>query len=75
MDKTHPLNSPIVVRSLDVKNDLFHTKEDDEETLGFEVPYFSAIGALIYLMNCVRLDIAFPTNLLARYSSAPIRRH
>ena len=65
----------MLFRSLDVKNDLFRLKEDDEETLGPEVPYLSAIGALMYLMNCTRPNIAFPVNLLARYSSAPTRRH
>jgi hypothetical protein len=74
MDKAHPLSSPMVVRLLDVKKDPFHPK-DDEETLGLEVPYLSAIGALMYLTNCTRLDIAFPINLLARYSSTPTRRH
>ena len=75
MDKAHPLSSPMVVRSLDVKKDLFHPKEDDEETLDPEVPYLSAIGALMYLTNCTRPDIAFSINLLARYSSAPTQRH
>ena len=65
----------MVVRSLGVKKDPFHTKEDDEETLGPEVTYLSAIGALMYLTNCTRLDIAFPVNLLVKYSSAPIRSH
>ena len=46
-----------------------------EELLGQEVPYLSAIGALMYLANCTRPDIAFSVNLLARYSSAPTRRH
>ncbi|WJZ84460.1 hypothetical protein VitviT2T_004063 [Vitis vinifera] len=75
MDKAHPLSSPMVVRSLDVKNDPFHPCEKDEELVGPEVPYLSAIGALMYLANCTRLDIAFSINLLARYSSAPTRRH
>ncbi|RVW51150.1 Retrovirus-related Pol polyprotein from transposon TNT 1-94 [Vitis vinifera] len=75
MDKAHPLSSPMVVRSLDVKKDPFRLCEKDEELLGLEVPYLSAIGALIYLANCTRLDIAFSVNLLARYSSAPTRRH
>jgi hypothetical protein len=57
------------------RKDHFRPKEDDEETLGPEVPYLSAIGALMYLTNCTRPDIAFPVNLLARYSSAPTRRH
>ncbi|RVX04725.1 Retrovirus-related Pol polyprotein from transposon RE1 [Vitis vinifera] len=64
-----------VVRSLDVKNDPFRPCKKDEELLGPEVPYLSAIGALMYLANCTRPDIAFSVNLLARYSSAPTRRH
>ncbi|WJZ93913.1 hypothetical protein VitviT2T_012812 [Vitis vinifera] len=75
MDKAHPLSSPMVVRSLDVKKDPFRPCENDEELLGPEVPYLSAIGALMYLANCTRPDIAFSVNLLARYSSAPTRRH
>ena len=49
MDKTHQLNIPMVVRSLDVKNDIFRPREDNEELLGPEVPYLSKIGALMYL--------------------------
>ena len=75
MDKAHPLNSPMVVRSLNVKKDHFRLKEDDEKTLGLEVPYLSAIGSSMYLTNCTRPDISFPVNLLARYNSAPTRRH
>ena len=75
IDKAHPLSSPMVIRSLYVKKDPFRPKEDDEETLDPEVPNLSAIGALMYLINCTRPDIAFPVNLLARYSSAPTRRH
>ncbi|WKA03494.1 hypothetical protein VitviT2T_021601 [Vitis vinifera] len=66
----------MVVRSLDVKNDSFRPcKKKDEELLGLEVPYLSAIGALIYLVNYIRPNIAFSVNLLAIYSSAPTRRH
>jgi hypothetical protein len=75
IDKAHPLSFLIVVRSLDVKKDYFRTEEDDEENLGLEVPYLSAIGALMYFTNCTQPDITFLVNLLARYSSAPIRRH
>ena len=75
MNKAHPLSSPMVVRSLDVKNNPFRPCEKGEELLGSEVPYLSAIGALTYLANCTRPDIAFSVNLLARYSSAPTRRH
>ena len=49
--------------------------KNDEELLGPKVPYPSAIGALIYLANCIRPNIDFSVNLLATYSSAPTRRH
>ncbi|KAG7584504.1 Reverse transcriptase RNA-dependent DNA polymerase [Arabidopsis suecica] len=66
MDKAHPLSTPMVNRSLNVDND---------EILGPEVPYMSVIGGLMYLANCTRPDIAFATNLLARYNSSPTHRH
>ena len=75
MDKAHPLSTPMVVRSLDVNKDPFRPQEEGEEILGPEVPYMSAIGALMYLANCTRPDIAFSVNLLSRYSSAPTQRH
>ena len=75
MDKTHPLSSPMIVRSLYAKKDLFHPKEENETLLGPGVPYLSAIGALLYLAQCIRPDIAFLVNLLARFSFAPTRRH
>jgi len=37
MDKTHPLSTPMVVWSLDVKNDTFRPREGNEELLGPEV--------------------------------------
>ena len=75
MDNAHPLSTPMVVRSLDAKNDPFRPPKEDEEILGPEVPYLSVIGALMYLANCTRLDISFAVNLLARYSSTPTKRH
>ena len=36
MDKAHPLSTPMVVWSLDVKKDLVCPQEDGEETLGPE---------------------------------------
>ena len=58
-----------------MNKDLFHPKEENEELFGPKVPYFSAIGALMYLVNCTRPNITFSVNLLARYSFAPTRRH
>ena len=71
----HPLSSPMVVRSLEVTKDPLWPKEENEELLGPEVLYLSEIGALMYLANYTRPDIAFSINLLARYSSAPTKRH
>ena len=51
MDKSHPLSSPMVVRSLEVTKDPFRPKEENEELLGPEVPYLCAICALMYLAN------------------------
>ncbi|KAG7583422.1 hypothetical protein ISN44_As08g029370 [Arabidopsis suecica] len=70
-----PLSTPMVVRSLNVESDPFRPPEENEEILGPEVPYLSAIGALMYLANCTRPDISFSVNLLARFSSSPTRRH
>jgi hypothetical protein len=75
MIKAHPLKTPMVVRSLEMDTDPLRPKSDDEKSLGPKVPYLSAIGALMYLANCTRPDIAFAVNLLARYSADPTRRH
>ena len=65
----------MVVRSLDMEKEPFRPRDEDEEVLGPEVPYLSVIGALIYLANQTRPDIAFAVNLLARHSAAPTKRH
>ena len=76
MDKLYPLKTPMVVRSLDIMNkDQFRPQDEDEELLGTEVPYLSAIKMLMYIANCTRLDIAFAVNLLARHSATPTKCH
>ena len=52
MDKAHSLSFPMVVQPLDVRNDPFLPCEKGEDLLRLEVPYLSAIGALMYLANC-----------------------
>ncbi|XP_074355640.1 secreted RxLR effector protein 161-like [Apium graveolens] len=74
MDKAHSLTTPMVVRSLEVEKDHFRPRKQDEEALGPEVPYLSAIGALMYLTNNTRPDIAFAVNLLAGFSSDSTKR-
>ena len=59
MNKAHPLTSPMVVRSLDVKKDPVRPYEKGEELLGPEVLYLSAIGALIYRATCTAQILLF----------------
>jgi len=75
MDQCKPLTSPMVVRKLDADEDVFRPAKEGEEILGDNYPYFSAIGALMYLSNQTRPDIAFAVNLLARFSQKPTLRH
>jgi hypothetical protein len=75
MDKAYPIKTPMVVRSLDIEKDPFRPRGKEEEVLGPQVPYLSAIGALMYLANNSRSYIEFAVNLLARHSSAPTKRH
>jgi len=49
--------------------------DDGEKMLGPEIPYLNVIGALMYLANCTRPNIAFAVNLLARHSADPTHRH
>ena len=48
-DKAKPSSTPMIVRSLDAKRDPFRPKKEDEEILEPEVPYLSAMDALLYL--------------------------
>ncbi|XP_074376805.1 secreted RxLR effector protein 161-like [Apium graveolens] len=65
----------MVIQSIEVEKDLFHPRKEDEDPLGPEVSYISAIGELMYPANNTRPDIAFAMNLLARFSSDPTKRH
>ncbi|XP_035831980.1 uncharacterized protein LOC118481012 [Helianthus annuus] len=58
-DKAHPFSIPMVVRPLDPQKDPYRPQEEGEEVLGPELSYLSAIGALMYLANNTRPDIAF----------------
>lgn len=71
MDKSYPTKAPMVIRSIDLEKDVFRPQDEGEEILGLEFPYLSLIGALMYLANSTKPDIAFAVNLLARHSAIP----
>ncbi|XP_074306298.1 secreted RxLR effector protein 161-like [Silene latifolia] len=50
----------MVVRSLDIDKDPFRPRENNEEILGPEVPYLSAIGALMYIASTKDMGLFFP---------------
>jgi hypothetical protein len=75
MHKTYPSKTPMVVRALETDSDPFRPCQEGEEVLGSEYPYLSAIGALMYLVNNTRSNIAFTVKSLARFSAAPTMRH
>jgi hypothetical protein len=50
-------------------------KQEGEEVLGVEYSYLSIIGALMYLANNTRPDIAFALNCLTRHSASPTMRN
>jgi hypothetical protein len=67
MDKAYPSKILMIVRALEKDYDPFWPRQEGGEVLGSEYPYLSAIGALMYLANNTRYDIAFAVNLLIRY--------
>ena len=67
--------TPMAVRTLKPESDIYGPRRGREEVLGDKYPYKPAIGALLYLANCSRPDIAFAVSVLARYASEPTKRH
>jgi hypothetical protein len=61
----------MVVRALEKDTDQFKPQQEGEEVLEPEYPYLSVRGALMYLTNNTRPDIAFVVNCLVRHSATP----
>jgi hypothetical protein len=59
----------MIVCALKKDKDPFRPKQEGEEVLRAEYTYISAIGALIYLANNTRPDIAFTVSCLVRHSA------
>jgi hypothetical protein len=75
IDKVYPQRTPMIIRALEKDKNPFKPKQEGEEVLEAEYPYLSANGALMYLANNTRPDIAFTVNYLAIHSAAPIMCH
>jgi hypothetical protein len=75
MDKGYPSKTPMVVGASEKDNDSFRPRQEGEEVLGSKYPYLSVIGALMYLVNNIRPNIAFTVHLLARYNAAHTMRY
>lgn len=69
------LKAKMMGKILNVENDPFRPKEDNEEDIHSEVSYLSAIRALMYLANYTIPDINFAVNLLAQSISCSTKRH
>lgn len=59
----------MIGRCLDLRNDQFRHKDDDE------FPRLSEMCTLFYLAQYIRPYITFSINLLARFNSRPMQRH
>jgi hypothetical protein len=71
----HATKTPMVVRTLRPESDVFGPRRGSEKVLEDQYPYKEALGALLYLANCSRPDIAFAVSVLARASNEPTKRH
>lgn len=59
MSQVHLLSTPMVVRYLGVHTNPFRPTDNDEDILGPETPYLTAIGALMYLAINAPPNITF----------------
>ena len=75
IDKAHFLSSPMVVRSLDVKNDPFCHCKKMKNYLVLKYHILVLVVHLCILPIVHIQTLLFSVNLLARYSFTPTRRH
>lgn len=75
MDESHPLPTPLLVRTLQHGRDEYGPRRPDEAILPVEFPYVKAVMSVSWLAINVRPDIKFATHLLSRHSKEPTMRH
>jgi hypothetical protein len=73
MDQANTFAAPMIGRNCS-NNDMYQSCLDEEEIVDKQ-RYLTAVGTFTYLTTHTRLNIAFATNILARYSIKPIARH
>ena len=47
----------------------------EEEKMMAQIPYASAVGSLMYDMQCTRSDICYSVGMVSRYQSNPREKH
>jgi hypothetical protein len=73
MDQANSIAAPMIGRSK-INNDPYQPREEEEEVLDKQ-RYLTAVGSFTYLTTHTRSNIAFATNILARYSQNPTMKY
>ena len=64
-----PLQQGVVLS----KKDSSYTKEQREYMS--KIPYASAIGSIMYVMLCTRMDVAYALSMTSRFQQDPGEKH
>ncbi|KAI3740618.1 hypothetical protein L2E82_31087 [Cichorium intybus] len=73
MENAKPVGTPLANHfKLSKKNSPSSDKEKEEMK---KVPYYSAVGSLMYAMVCTRPDIAHAVGVVSRYLANPGKQH
>ena len=73
MQDSKPVKVPIPVGVKISAKQCPKTQEEEEDMS--HVPYESAVGRLMYVIFCTRLDIAHAVGVLSRFMSKPGKEH
>ncbi|WVZ61696.1 hypothetical protein U9M48_011528 [Paspalum notatum var. saurae] len=73
MHDAKPVSTPLAAH-FRLSTDLCPTSDDDIEYMS-RVPYFSAVGSLMYAMVCSRTDLSHALSVVSRYMANPSKEH